>query len=57
MAFASAMKQFFGLKTGQTIMQFGAELRDLSLDEKKQFAEMLRGQGIECDDPIPPKAS
>jgi hypothetical protein len=49
--FAVEMKNFFGLLPGTTIKDFAAELRELSISEKKEFAEMLRGQGIQCDEP------
>ena len=37
--FVKAMKDFFGLLPGQSVMQFGAELRALSHEEKLDFAQ------------------
>ncbi len=54
MAFSAAMKHFFGLKPGQSIMEFGAELKQLTFDDKMEFAKMLRAQGIPSDDPQTP---
>lgn len=56
MAFAGAMKQFFGLLPGQSIGQFAAELRALSVEEKAEFHRMLNDAGIACDPPSPVKA-
>jgi hypothetical protein len=49
--FVKAMKDFFGLRPGQTIMQFGAELRALTHQDKLDFAKELRSIGINCSDP------
>ena len=49
--FVKAMKDFFGPLPGQSIMQFGAELRALSHEEKLDFAQGLRSIGIDCADP------
>ena len=50
--FVKAMKDFFGPLPGQNIMQFGAELRALSHEEKLDFAQGLRAVGIDCADPV-----
>jgi hypothetical protein len=55
--FVKAMKDYFGLLPGQSVMQFGAELRALSDQEKHDFAQGLRSIGIDCTDPVPPKAA
>lgn len=55
--FVKAMKEVFGLLPGQTITQFGAELKALSYEEKFDFANGLRALGIECAYPEPPKAA
>jgi hypothetical protein len=55
--FVKAMMDFFGLRPGQTVIQFGAELKALSMDEKKEFAQSLRSIGIDYADPLPPKAA
>ena len=49
--FVKAMKDYFGLLPGQTILQFGAELKALSYEEKLDFAQGLRSIGIDCADP------
>jgi hypothetical protein len=38
-------------------MQFGAELRALSFEEKLDFANGLRANGINCSDPEHPKTA
>ncbi len=53
--FVKAMKDFFGVPPGQTVLQFGAELKALSYDEKLDFANRLRAAGIDCDEPEKPK--
>ncbi len=55
--FVKAMKDFFGLLPGQSILQFGAELRALSHEEKLEFAQGLRSLGIACADPDQPRAA
>jgi len=55
--FVKAMKDFFGLLPGQSVTQFGAELKALSDAEKHEFAEGLRAIGIDCADPVPAKAA
>jgi hypothetical protein len=55
--FVKAMKDSFGLLPGQTVLQFGAELRALSHEEKLNFATGLRSLGIDCADPEQPKAA
>jgi hypothetical protein len=55
--FVKAMKDFFGLRPGQTVVEFGAELRALTYEEKLEFANGLRAIGINCADPEQPKAA
>ncbi len=50
-SFVKAMKDYFGLLPGQTVLQFGRELRALSHEEKLGFAQGLRSLGIACADP------
>jgi hypothetical protein len=52
-----AMKDYFGLLPGQSVLQFGSELRALSHEEKLDFANGLRSLGIDCADPTPLKAA
>ncbi len=56
-SFVAAMIGYFGKVGGQTAMDFGRELTALSMDEKLQFAAMLRTQPgyEETTDPMPPK--
>jgi hypothetical protein len=49
--FVKAMKDFFGLLPGQSLAQFGAELKALSHKERLDFARGLRAVGIDCADP------
>ena len=46
--FVKAMKDYFGLLPGQAVVQFGAELRALSHEEKLDFGRGLRSIGIDC---------
>jgi hypothetical protein len=55
--FVKAMFDYFGLLPGQTTLQFGAELRALSFEDKLDFANGLRAQGINCADPERPKTA
>jgi hypothetical protein len=55
--FVKAMKDYFGLLPGQTILQFGAELKALAYEEKLSFAQALRSIGVSCADPAQPKAA
>jgi len=38
---AVACKQFFGLKTGQAIGEFAAEIRELTPQDREELASML----------------
>lgn len=53
-SFVAACKIFFGFKDGQTISDFGRELKELSHAEKLEIAQGLRAEGIDCEDPIAP---
>ncbi len=55
--FVSAMKSYFGLKEGQSISQFAAEIKDLTLKDKQEFHQMMVAEGIDCDPPVEPKKS
>ena len=55
--YVKAMKDYFGLLPGQTVMQFGVELKALTHEEKLDFARGLRSTGIDCTDPEQPKAA
>ena len=55
--FVRAMKDYFGLLPGQSIMQFGADLKTLSPEEKLDFAKGLRSIGIDCADPDQSRAA
>lgn len=43
--FVGAMKDFFGLKTGQTLTQFSAELKTLDDADRNFFKQGLRDNG------------
>lgn len=53
MSFVSGMKAFFGLKPGQTTLDFGKELKELSHEDKTYFAQRLRDNGMNIADPVP----
>jgi hypothetical protein len=55
--FVKAMRDYFGLLPGQSLLQFGAELKALSYEEKLDFVQGLRSVGIDCADPDKPKAA
>jgi len=46
-SFVTAMRQHFGLLPGQTLTQFGAELKALSSEDRAYFVEQFRAIGIE----------
>ena len=52
-AFTAAMKEYFGLLPGETIVQFAAELKALTYAEKLEFHSMLAAVGVDC---VPPTA-
>ena len=54
--FVKAMKDYFGLLPGQTVLQFGAELKALGHNEKLDFTQGLRSIGIDCAAPEQHKA-
>lgn len=43
--FVAAMKEFFGLKEGQTLQEFAAELRSLSDTDRAYFTAELERVG------------
>lgn len=50
-SFVAACKNFFGLKEGQSLTEFGQELKALSHEDKMEIAQGLRAVGEDCDDP------
>lgn len=50
-SFVSAMKEYFGFLPGQTLKEFGAELKALSDDERDYFYNGLKAVGVECSPP------
>ena len=50
--FTAAAIEFFGLHPGQTKMQFGLELKALTISDKLELAAGMRKAGVECEDPI-----
>ena len=46
-SYITAMKHFFGMKTGQTLTEFSVELKALSDDEREWFKQGLRENGYE----------
>ncbi len=47
MGFVSACKEFFGLKEGQTLTQFAAELKALTPKDKAELSAMFTAVGYE----------
>ena len=43
--FMAAMRHFFGFLPGQTLTEFGLEIKNLSDTDKKYFADHLRAAG------------
>lgn len=52
-SFTAACKEFFGYKPGQTLTEFGQELKALTHQDKLDIAAGLRQVGVDCDDPAP----
>ncbi|HYV37940.1 MAG TPA: hypothetical protein VE988_19805 [Gemmataceae bacterium] len=50
-SFSAQMRSFFGLRPGDGLKEFAAELRALSHDDKVAFVEMLNEAGFPCDPP------
>ena len=53
-SFVAACKNFFGFKEGQTLSEFGAELKTLTHEDKMEIAKGLRDAGHDCEDPVQP---
>lgn len=51
MSFVSAMKDYFGLKEGQSLNEFAQELRNLSPADKAWFQTNLATVGYEITSP------
>jgi uncharacterized protein YcgL (UPF0745 family) len=47
MTFMSACRDFFGMKPGQTPVQFGKEIKDLSEQDRAEIKQGLEGQGYQ----------
>lgn len=41
LSFMAACKKFFGLKPGQTALEFGKELKELSSKDREEITAML----------------
>lgn len=55
--FVSQMRNFFGLLPGQSLLDFGKEIKALSFQEKLEFADMLNVAGFPTQPPKPPSSS
>ena len=51
MAFSGRMKEYFGLKPGQTVVQFAQELKELTPESKNEFCDMLNAAGFPTEKP------
>jgi hypothetical protein len=49
------MKAFFGLKEGQNAAGFLAELKEITLQDKREFCQMLNQAGYPTEAPAQPK--
>ncbi len=54
--FLAACLKFFGLLPGQGNIQFAQECKRLSPEDKLELAQLLRADGIDCEDPAPANA-
>jgi hypothetical protein len=45
LSFMAACRDFFGLKEGQTALQFGQEIKQLTADDRKEIAAGLTAMG------------
>jgi hypothetical protein len=52
MTFIAAMKDYFGMKQGQSPMDFLKEVKMLTDDDKKWFRENLPSVGYQIEDAI-----
>jgi len=50
--FLSATKSFFGLKEGQSSLDFAKEIKALDQGERVEIYDMLKAKGIDCDPPV-----
>ena len=57
MAFVAALKNYFGLKPGETLQEFLAELKALTDADKSELHRLLIGAGVQCDPPTVAKAA
>lgn len=51
MGFVGRCKEFFGLKQGQALTQFAAELKALSQDEKMELHRQFNAMGLPTELP------
>ena len=46
----TAMKKFFGLKPGQSLKDFSAEVKELTAEDKRELAELACAEmGVELE--------
>lgn len=53
-SFIAACREFFGFKPGQTLTEFGQEIKALSHADKVDIAAGLREVGIDVAEPVNP---
>ena len=51
MAFSGRMKEYFGLKPQQTVVQFAQELKEIAPKDKLEFCDMLNAAGFPTEVP------
>lgn len=49
MTFIAACRQFFGMKPGQSLTDFGKEIRELPQKDREEIAAELRKAGLDVD--------
>ena len=54
-SFTAVCREFFGFKEGQTLTEFGAELKQLTHKDKLEIAEGLRAIGYDVAEVVEAK--
>lgn len=47
-SFVGACREFFGIKSGQTLQEFAAELRQLTPEDKAEMVQLFRQVGLDA---------
>lgn len=46
--FIVACREYFGIRQGQTLQQFAAEIRELTTEDKASLTQMFRSVGLDA---------